>query len=134
MTPKRNPTQRLARYAKQAAVAAFVHQAKTAYREEDDERHRHRGEPGKMCRRTRTAAHQRSAKGTRVVKTCANPLLSSDLPYRPIMAHFCCIKQSLDSSTILPPTLSKSYLYACVDRLVSRRSARHDTTDCPQNR
>ena len=51
------------------------------------------------------AAHQRNARATRVVKSCANPVKSSDLLKRPIIAHFSRFKQSFDTTADPPACL-----------------------------
>ena len=89
--------------AKQAAVAAFVHQAKDPHGKQDDGQQWDQDEPGRYARRTGRQTTRGALSGTRVVKTCFNPLMSSDLVYRPIMAHFWRLKQSLDTTIDCPP-------------------------------
>src|ERR1700756_1215507 len=49
-----------------------------------------------------TAPHQNSARGTSVVTTWVIPVISSDLPYRPIIACLYCLTRSIDDSMETP--------------------------------
>src|SRR6185437_10118710 len=64
----------------------------------------------------RTAAHHRRVKGTKVVRTCFSPLMSSDLVYRPIMAPFWRLKQSFDITMERPPAFPR-IVFMCPRRV-----------------
>lgn len=51
---------------------------------------------------SRMAAHQSSANGARVMKSCARPRGSSDRAYRPTTTHFWCLRPSFGSTIVTP--------------------------------
>src|SRR6185437_9451804 len=120
-TPRRNPTVRLSRRLRNKLP--WPH---SCIRPKTRTVNRMMGSNGTTASQGDTpahliAAHQRSVKGTKVAKTCFNPLMSSDLVYRPIMARFWRLKQSFD--TIETPLGSPRFVQDRLDSdaLVSTR-------------
>ena len=109
--------------AKQAAVAAFVHQAKDAHGKQDDGQQGKQGEPRGYAGAA-DGDPPEEMRGTKVVKTCCNPLMSSDLVYRPIIAHFWRLKQSFDTTIDCPPASTSIVSLVHASRRSTRAKAR----------